>query len=101
MNKRKEVLKSDVDQIVFENLGIKYNRIMKKIKNVKNFRNLSKYYLQYFLNLGIRKTILNVQTNEDNLDLILDDFRYVFNIKDEVILTLDLGRFQESFTHHP
>jgi ATP-dependent Clp protease ATP-binding subunit ClpA len=97
MNKRKEVLKSDVDQIVFENLGIKYNRIMKKIKNVKNFRNLSKYYLQYFLNLGIRKTILNVQTNEDNLDLILDDFRYVFNIKDEVILTLDLGRFQESF----
>lgn len=94
---RKNVTKADVDKIVFENLGIRYDNVTKKIKTVPNFQNLSKYYFQYFINLGIRKTILNIQTSEDYLDLLIDDFKHLFNIKDEVILKLDFARFHESF----
>ena len=94
---RKNVTKADVDKIVFENLGIRYDNVTKKIKTVPNFQNLSKYYFQYFINLGIRKTILNIQTSEDYLDLLIDDFKHVFNIKDEVILKLDFARFQLPF----
>lgn len=97
MNHRENVTEADVDKIVFENLGVKFDRIMNRIKTVKNFPNLSKYYSQYFLNLGLRKTIINVQTGEDNLELLLADLRYLFNIKEEVILNLDFARFQESF----
>lgn len=94
---RKNVSKADVDKIVFENLGIRYDKVYKEIKTVPNFQNLSKYYYQYFINLGIRKTILNIQISEDNLELIIEDFKHVFNIKDEVILKIDLARFHESF----
>lgn len=94
---RRNVTKADVDKIVFENLGIKYDKVYKKIKTVPNFKNLAKYYYQYFINLGIRKTILNLQTSEENLELLIEDFKHIFNIKDEVILKLDLARFHESF----
>lgn len=95
--RRKNVSKADVDKIVFENLGIRYDKVYKEIKTVPNFPDLSKYYYQYFINLGIRKTILNIQISEDNLDLLIEDFKHVFNIKDEVILKIDLARFHESF----
>jgi ATP-dependent Clp protease ATP-binding subunit ClpC len=94
---RRNVSKADVDKIVFESLGIRNEGIYKKIKTVPNFKNLAKYYFQYFINLGIRKTILSLQASEDCLDLLLEDFRHVFNIKDEVVLKLDFNRFHESF----
>ncbi|MDD4000064.1 MAG: AAA family ATPase [Bacilli bacterium] len=97
LNKRQQVNKADVDKIVFESMGIKYDKINARFKSIKNYRSLSKYYQQYFINLGIRKTILNVQIGEENLDLLIEDIKHVFNIKDEVILKLDLERFQENF----
>jgi len=97
LNSRKSVTKEDIDKIIYESLGIKYYNIFENLKGVKNYRILNKYYKQYFMNLGIRKTILNIQTAEENLELFTDDIKKVFNIKDEVILTLDLARFQEAY----
>ncbi len=94
---RHQVTKSDVDKIVFESLGIRYDKVYSQIKTIRNFRQLSKYYSQYFINLGIRKTIINLQIGEDNLELLIEDLKHVFNIKDEVVLDLDMERFHESF----
>ena len=96
MGNRMYVDHADVDRIVYENLGIDYDEISGGINRIKNYHFLEKYYQQYFMNLGLRKTILNVQTAEANLDLFLEDLRQVFRIKDEMILTLDLGKFSES-----
>ena len=96
LNNRNEVLKEDVDKIIYESLGLEYQEINHNIEKIKYYHNLEKYYRQYFMNLQIRTTILNVETTEDNLDLLLEDLKLVFNIKDEVILSLDLSKFHDA-----
>lgn len=96
LNNHKKVQKIDVDKIIYESLGIKYQTIKSSMEKIKNFPQLKKYYHQYLMNLGIRKTIINLQINEDNLPLLIEDLEDVFNLKSEVILTLDFNRFQEN-----
>ena len=96
LDKRKEVEKKDVDKIIFESLGIK----VKNYNNVtnNNFPKLKKYYQLFFMNLGIRKTIMNIQTNQENVDLLLEDFKKVLSIENEEVLNLDLSSFDNHFT---
>ncbi|MDD4388868.1 MAG: AAA family ATPase [Bacilli bacterium] len=95
LNERVYVTRNDVDKIVYENLGIDYDKIKENLHMIKNYYFLDKYYNQYFMNLGIRKTIVNVQTADAYVDLFIEDLHQVFWIKDEMILTLDLGKFTE------
>jgi len=96
LDNRAHVSQNDIDKIVYENLGINYDKITGSVDKIKNYHFLEKYYRQYFMNLGLRKTIVNVQVSEANLDLFLEDLRRVFQIRDEIILNLDLGKFTES-----
>ena len=96
LSNRINVNRCDVDKIVYENLGIEYDKIKDNLSKIRNYYFLEKYYKQYFMNLGIRKTILNIQTAERYVDLFIEDLRKVFRIKDEMILSLDLGKFTES-----
>ena len=96
--KRKKVERRDVDKIIFENLGININVINVNLNNIKNFPNLKKYYQLYFMNLEIRKTILNAQVVIDNLDLLLEDLKQIFMIEKEVILNLDLSSFDNHYS---
>jgi len=96
--KRRKVEKKDVDKIVFENLGINtYN--LESISNLNlNYPQLKKYYQIFFMNLKIKPTILNIQTTIENLDLILQDLKQIFNIENEQILTLDFTSFANHYT---
>lgn len=97
IDKRVNVETKDVDKIVFETLGIKLNNISKSFSKIKNFPILIKYYQLYFMNLGIRKTILNVQIVLDSFDLLMEDLKTVFNIENEVVLNLDLSSYDNHY----
>lgn len=98
IDQRKNVEKKDVDKIIFETLGIKIKNISKNLNQIKNFPKLKKYYQLYFMNLGIRKTILNVQVIMENLDLILEDLKQMFSFENEVILNLDLSSYDNHYS---
>lgn len=90
------VQKEDVDKIIFESLGVN-NKKINNYDNLKlNYKQLKKYFQIYFMNLGIRTTIMNLQTSSSNLDLILEDIKKVFKISSEAIITLDFSKFNES-----
>lgn len=94
-NGRLNVTKKDVDKIIYENLGIDYDQKEAIQKEIKNYNFLKKYHDVYFMNLGIRKTILNIQTKQEYFDLLIYDLKTLFWIKDEMILHLDLGAYTE------
>lgn len=98
MNRRAKVEKQDVDKIIFENLGIKIKNLNKNISKIQNFPKLKKYYELYFINLGVRKTILNLQVIPENLDLLVEDLKQVFSFESEIILQLDLSSYDNHFS---
>lgn len=98
LNKRRKVEKRDVDRIVFENLGIKYENINQVIEKKKNFPKLNKYYQLFFMNLQIKPTIVNIQTTINNLDLLLEDLKVVFSLESDQIIQLDLASYSNHYT---
>lgn len=96
--KKNNVQLKHVDQIVYEYLGIKYDNLYKNINKIKYFPHLKKYYLIYLMNLELRNNILNVVVDSDEAkSQLLEDLKFVFNIKDEMILNLDLNDYQDGF----
>lgn len=93
IEKREKVSKKDVRKIVFEFLGIDINRFKMSIKEKKNFPELDKYYYDYYLGISERKCILKIMINYNLYDLLIDDFKKIFNITNEAILKLDFSDY--------
>lgn len=88
-----------VDEVIFDFLGIDYEKSLCEIKSSLHFPILKKYFLRYLLNVNLHKTIVNIQIYHDNiLTLVIKDIMRIFNIKNEVIYHLDLLEYQEHHT---
>lgn len=93
---RRNVSKKDVKKIVFNLLGIDYKSFEKSINGVKYFPKLKKYFYNYMLALNKNKTIVNIETKEDKLPLILEDIKRVLKVTNEEILELDFSDYLDS-----
>ncbi len=94
--KRIKVLKKDVKKIIFEYLGIDYASLPKKIKNIKYYPHLKKYYYNYMIAIGNRKTIMNIQIIDKYLEFLLLDIKKVLGITSSSILELDFSLYVDN-----
>lgn len=85
--------KSDVNRIVYESLGINYQKYQENINAELNFPELKKYYLDFFLQITKRKTIMNISINEDLLKELYFDLNRVFSITKEMIINIDFSEY--------
>lgn len=99
IKKKVNISENLVDEVVFDFLGIDYANSLLQLKRIINFPVLKKYFLRYLLNVNLNKTIVNIQLyNENLLQQVIDDIIKVFNIKNEVIYSLDLIEYQDHHT---
>ena len=96
MDNRKTVSKNDVKKIVFNFLGLDYSNLKRSISNIKYFPKLKKYFYNYMLALNNSKTIVNIETNEEKLPLLLEDISKVLKVTNEEILELDFSDYLDS-----
>lgn len=92
---RNYVSKNDVNRIVFELLGIDYIKFKTNINKKLNFMQLKKYYLDYFMQITNRKTIINILINNDFFEELFDDLKLIFNITFEEVINIDFSEYTD------
>lgn len=86
----KEVNKTIIDDLIFENLGLNRSKILTNLTKTLNYPNLKPYFYNY-LSFQKQKVIVSLQCT--NYDLILEDIFKVFENKKETILEIDMNDF--------
>ena len=94
--KKKTVSFLDVDEVVFESLGLNYQKVKDGILKIKYYPQLKNFYQHYLFKAIKRKNVMVVQTlNEESTNNLLEDLKIVFNAKKEMILSVDLSRYTD------
>ena len=56
---------------------------------------LKKYYLDYFMQITNRKTIVNILINNDFFEELFDDLKLIFNITFEEVINIDFSEYTD------
>ena len=97
-DRRKEVTIEDVDIVTFSLIGQDINKIKDNLNQKIKFPKLKYYINNYLLGIIEQKTIGRFKvSNEETLKELISELKQIFNLKDEMILEVNMSRYKTSY----
>lgn len=97
IKKNKKVMYQEIKEIIMGLQGINNNELINNISKIKYFPEIKKYISNYLLNIRINKTIVNIEVEEEDKELLLEELKVLLNHTDEIILELDFLEFDNHY----
>ena len=96
--RRKEVTIEDIDIVTFSLIGQDINKIKDNLNQKIKFPKLKYYINNYLLGIIEQKTIGRFKvSNEETLKELISELKQIFNLKDEMILEVNMSRYKTSY----
>ena len=98
IKKHKKVMYEEIKEIIMGLQGINNNDLINNINKIKYFPEIKKYINNYLLNIRVNNTIVNIEVEEEDKELLLEELKVLLNHTDEIILELDFLEFENNHT---
>jgi len=98
IKKHKKVMYEEIKEIIMGLQGINNNDLINNINKIKYFPEIKKYINNYLLNIRVNNTIVNIEVEEEDKELLLEELKVLLNHTDEIIMELDFLEFDNNHT---
>ena len=93
IDKQKTVTRENIDEAIDLIIGVKNSKAFFHM----NYHQLKKYAFRKYLHVN-RKTLVNILAEKEEIEPLIDDLLFGFNMSKESVLEIDLSNYNEAFS---